>query len=220
VSDSARVEIGCDRTAGCAASLDAALEVRALRLNLRGPRTRSLRTMLAGGDHRRCNQSSSLDIVRPCQRPSRGVPTFRLVSSSAILIDRQVARLDQDRPQRICISIRFALVLFRLLGGAELNASRPGSGACLVLIEMLPSQRAPRRCAGPSSASYRSNRCGRVAIVWVPMLIASPRGCRYFADASAAPSNYIRAAKAGAVTFVITWITHALRNVIYLNSRG
>jgi hypothetical protein len=44
------------------------------------------RTILAGeaGDHRKCNRSSSLATVLPCQRPPRGVATLRLVSSSAI----------------------------------------------------------------------------------------------------------------------------------------
>src|SRR5262249_37802733 len=36
------------------------------------------------GDHRKCSRSSSLATVLPCQRPPRGVATFRLVSSSAI----------------------------------------------------------------------------------------------------------------------------------------
>jgi hypothetical protein len=39
---------------------------------------------LKPGDHRRCNRSSSVATVLPCQRPPRGVATFRLVSSSAI----------------------------------------------------------------------------------------------------------------------------------------
>jgi hypothetical protein len=34
------------------------------------------------------------------------------------LLDRQVPQLDQDRPQRLCISIRLALVFF-LLGVAD-----------------------------------------------------------------------------------------------------
>src|SRR5215469_15777326 len=43
------------------------------------------------------------------------------------LLDRQVAKLNQDRPQRLCVSIRFALVLLRLLDVAELDAARLGS---------------------------------------------------------------------------------------------
>jgi hypothetical protein len=135
--DSARVEIGYDRTAGCAASLDAA---RAPRLDLRGRENASLRTMLAG-EARRSSQVQPIE--QPCHRSAMPaaiarrseLPLGQLVSD---LLDRQVARLDQDRPQRLCISIRFALVLLRLLGGAELNASALATAsACLVLIEML-----------------------------------------------------------------------------------
>jgi hypothetical protein len=57
------------------------------------------------------------------------LPLGQLISD---LLDRQVAKLDQDRPQRLCISIRFALVLLRLLGIAELNAARLGSGERLL----------------------------------------------------------------------------------------
>jgi hypothetical protein len=40
---------------------------------------------------------------------------------------RQMTKLNQDRLQRLCRSIRFALVLLRLLGIAELDAARLGS---------------------------------------------------------------------------------------------
>ena len=43
------------------------------------------------------------------------------------LLDRQVAKLNQDRPQCLCLSIRFALVLLRLLDVAELDAARLSS---------------------------------------------------------------------------------------------
>jgi hypothetical protein len=76
-------------------------------------------------------------IEQPCHRPavpaattrSGDLPLGQLVSD---LLNRQVAKLDQDRPQRLCISIGFALVLLRLFGIAELDA------ACLGSRERLP----------------------------------------------------------------------------------
>jgi hypothetical protein len=79
---------------------------------------------LAG--HQRFNRSGSLATVPPCQRPPRGVATFRFQFVSDLL-DGQMTKLNQDRLQRLCISIRFALVLLRLLGIAELDAARLGS---------------------------------------------------------------------------------------------
>ena len=70
-------------------------------------------------------QSSKAETVeQPCHRPAmptattrRGdLPPGQLVGD---LLDRQVAKLDQDWPQRLCISIGFALVLLRLLGIAQ-----------------------------------------------------------------------------------------------------
>jgi len=66
----------------------------------------------------------------PAATARRGaLPLGQLVSD---LLDRQVAKLDQDRPQRLCISIRLALVFVRLLGIAELNAARLGSSERLL----------------------------------------------------------------------------------------
>jgi hypothetical protein len=60
---------------------------------------------------------------------SGALPLGQLVSD---LLDRQVTKLDQDRPQRLCISIRSALVLLRLLGIAELDAERLRRGKRLL----------------------------------------------------------------------------------------
>jgi hypothetical protein len=59
-------------------------------------------------------------IEQPCHNPAvpsatarrSDLPLGQLVSD---LLDRQVAKLDQEQPQRLCISIRFALVSLRLL---------------------------------------------------------------------------------------------------------
>ena len=57
----------------------------------------------------------------PATTTRRGdLPLGRLVSD---LLNRQLPKVDQDRSQRLCIFIRFALVLLRLLGIAELDAA-------------------------------------------------------------------------------------------------
>ena len=61
----------------------------------------------------------------PAATARRGdLPLGQFVSD---LLDGQMTKLNQDRLQRLCISIRFALVLLRLLGIAELDAARLGS---------------------------------------------------------------------------------------------
>ena len=77
--------------------------------------------------------SQAETVEQPCHRPAVPSATARRGDQSLgqlirDLLDRQVAKLDQDRPQRLCISIGFALVLLRLLGIVELDAARLMSG--------------------------------------------------------------------------------------------
>jgi hypothetical protein len=73
----------------------------------------------------------------PAAAARRGDLPFGQLGSD--LLDSQVVQLDQDRPQRLCISIRSALVLLSpaLYCRAGRRAPWLPPSACLVLIEIL-----------------------------------------------------------------------------------
>jgi hypothetical protein len=104
--------------------------------------------VIAGRDGRAALPPSCRAIGR---RGGSDLPPCQLIGD---LLDSHVAKLDQDRPQRLCISIGFALVLLRLLGIAELDDARLMSGPSSATMTELFSGVAPSMRSRP-----RENPC-------------------------------------------------------------